>query len=158
MSLEININEKHKLTLENEQPDWDLQELPKGGFHILFKGKSYEASVLEFDKAEKKLSLMINRNTYHLEVKDQMDLLLEKLGMDRSAGSKINEIKAPMPGLVLDINVEIGQEIAKGDAVLVLEAMKMENVLKSPGAGVVKSIEIKKGEAVEKGQVLIRLS
>jgi biotin carboxyl carrier protein len=66
------------------------------------------------------------------------------------------EIKAPMPGLIFDIKVKEGDEVKKGDAVLILEAMKMENILKSPGDGTVKSIKIKKGQSVEKNQVLIQ--
>ncbi|MCL4115950.1 UNVERIFIED_CONTAM: hypothetical protein GTU68_032768 [Idotea baltica] len=60
-----------------------------------------------------------------------------------------------MPGLVLEIRVEKGQTIEKGEPILVLEAMKMENVLKSPSGGVVADIKIEKGEAVEKNQVLV---
>ncbi len=158
MSLQVKVNEEHDFLLDGSAPDWDIQKLSDGQFHILYEGKSFEAEVLEFDAIEKLLRLKINGRIYSVAAKDEMDLLLEKLGMERNAGSKVNEIKAPMPGLVLEINVEVGQEIEKGDGVLVLEAMKMENVLKSPGAGTVKGIEIKKGEAVEKGQVLIRLA
>ena len=62
-----------------------------------------------------------------------------------------------MPGLVLDIPVEVGQEVEKGEGVLILEAMKMENVIKSAGVGTIKAIHIKQGEAVEKGQLLIEM-
>jgi biotin carboxyl carrier protein len=62
-----------------------------------------------------------------------------------------------MPGLVVNILVAEGDTIAKGDALLVLEAMKMENIIKSPGEGVVKKININKGQAVEKNQVLIEI-
>ncbi|HSH65835.1 MAG TPA: acetyl-CoA carboxylase biotin carboxyl carrier protein subunit, partial [Bacteroidia bacterium] len=70
--------------------------------------------------------------------------------------NKINEIKAPMPGLVLDIRVNEGDSIQKGDAVIVLEAMKMENIIKSPVDGTIKKINVKKGLAVEKNQVLVQ--
>ena len=68
---------------------------------------------------------------------------------------KLNEIKAPMPGLILDIKVEVGQEVKKGDPILILEAMKMENILKSPGDGIVKAIKVKVKDNVEKGQLLL---
>jgi biotin carboxyl carrier protein len=61
-----------------------------------------------------------------------------------------------MPGMVLDVKVTEGDAVKKGDALLVLEAMKMENIIRSTGAGVVKKIHVKKGVAVEKSQVLIR--
>ena len=75
--------------------------------------------------------------------------------MDNLAAAKVNEIKAPMPGLVLDIRVAEGDEVKKGDSILVLEAMKMENIIKSPTDGIIKKINVKKGIAVEKNQVLI---
>jgi len=79
------------------------------------------------------------------------------MGLSVVASQKLSSVKAPMPGLVLDIMVEPGQEVAEGDSLLILEAMKMENVLKATGEGVVKSIEITKGAAVEKGQILIEM-
>ena len=70
---------------------------------------------------------------------------------------KVTDVKAPMPGLVLGVSVEIGQEVQKGDGLLILEAMKMENVIKSVGEGIVKAIHIEQGKAVEKGQLLIEM-
>ncbi len=84
-----------------------------------------------------------------------MDFLLQSMGLDTLNSKKINEIKAPMPGLVLDIKVSEGSVVKKGDVLLVLEAMKMENNLKSPADGIVKKIVAKKGTAVEKNQLLI---
>jgi biotin carboxyl carrier protein len=79
------------------------------------------------------------------------------MGLSTNITFQIKEIKAPMPGLVLDLEVEPGQTVSQGDVLLILEAMKMENVLKSPGDGIVKSIAVKKGDAVEKGQILIEM-
>jgi biotin carboxyl carrier protein len=62
-----------------------------------------------------------------------------------------------MPGLVLNVMVEEGQKIKKGDAILVLEAMKMENILKATSEGEVKKILVKKGDKIEKNQVLVSL-
>ena len=84
-----------------------------------------------------------------------MDLLLEKLGMSDLANSQLNDLKAPMPGLIADILVKEGDEVQKGDSLLILEAMKMENVIKAAGEGTIKHIKIKKGESVEKNQLLI---
>ena len=77
------------------------------------------------------------------------------MGFEVGATKKVNDIKAPMPGLILDINVKVGQEVKENDALLILEAMKMENVLTSPRDGVIKSISVNKGNAVEKNQLLI---
>jgi biotin carboxyl carrier protein len=81
---------------------------------------------------------------------------LHNLGLDNIAAKKINDIKAPMPGMVLNILVGEGQQVKKGDSLLVLEAMKMENVLKSPTDGMIKKVVAIKGTAVEKNQLLIQ--
>ena len=71
------------------------------------------------------------------------------------ASKQVNAIKAPMPGLILSIHVEVGQEVQENDSLLILEAMKMENNFNSPRAGKIKSILVEKGQAVDKGQLLI---
>lgn len=134
---------------------WDVVEVKNGSFHVIRDNRSYSVEVIKADVAEKSFTVSVNGNKYQLNVKDKFDELLKSLGLDNMNASKVNEIKAPMPGLVLDIRVTEGQEIKKGDPVLVLEAMKMENILKSPTDGTVKKINVKKGIAVEKNQVLI---
>ena len=68
---------------------------------------------------------------------------------------KLKELKAPMPGLVLDVKVTSGDEVIEGQELLVLEAMKMENAIKSPQDGIIKSISIEKNDKVEKNQILV---
>jgi biotin carboxyl carrier protein len=141
----------------NEIPlPWDLAPLPGGGFHILMEGRSYRAELVEYLPEEKLYSIKINGKILQVKLKDRYDLLLDQLGMSDLASQKINQIKAPMPGLILDIKVAPGDEVKKGDPLLILEAMKMENVLKSPGDGKVQAIVVKKGESVEKNQILIQ--
>jgi biotin carboxyl carrier protein len=110
---------------------------------------------LDFDK-NKKLKLKINGKIAEVEVKDQSDLLLATMGFSSSTGSKTEEIKAPMPGLIIDIKVFEGDQVKAGDPLMVLEAMKMENILKSPTDGKIAQILAKKGEIVEKNRVLIK--
>ena len=75
--------------------------------------------------------------------------------MGNATASKVNELKAPMPGLIVAIRVQPGQVVQKGDPLLVLEAMKMENILKAPADAVVKAIRVGLRDNVQKGQVLI---
>ena len=67
------------------------------------------------------------------------------------------QVIAPMPGMVLEILINNGETVTEGQPVIILEAMKMENVLKAPGDGVVKVIKVKKGDPVDKKQVLIEM-
>ena len=126
-----------------------------GQLHILRDHKSYTVSLVKGDFETGEFTLMVNNREYNLTARDRFDLLLEELGMQDLGASAINDLKAPMPGLVLDIPVSEGQEVSKGEALVVLEAMKMENVLKAESDGVVKSVNVAKGEAVEKNHVLI---
>lgn len=126
-------------------------------FHLLDKQKSYQIEVLHIDLTRKLLQLSINGNPYELAIKDEVDLLVKKLGFSTTSSQKQKFIHAPMPGLILDIIAQPGAEVQKGDPLLILEAMKMENILKAEGEGVVKLIEVEKGAAVEKGQLLIEM-
>lgn len=134
---------------------WDIVQLADGYFHILYNNRSYKAEVVKHDRAAKTFTLKINNHLHTIEVKDKFDQLLEKLGMSAHAAGKVNHIKAPMPGLILEVKVKAGDVVKANDQLLILEAMKMENVLKSPGEGTVKSVTVQKGDKVEKNQVLV---
>lgn len=140
--------------LNGKQINADITPIGKYRFHILRNGKSTLVSIVKTDLASKTITLRIAGKKYVCKVKDQYDEILEKLGMSGTAKA-IKELKAPMPGKVLDIMVANGESVTKDQALLVLEAMKMENVIKSPGEGKIKNISIQKGNTVEKNQVMI---
>ena len=133
----------------------DLEACGAGYFHVIWNKASYRVEIVKVDHLAKTFHIKINGRIYPVELKDRYDLLLEKMGMNNSAVGRINNIKAPMPGLIIDLKVQSGDTVKAGDPLLILEAMKMENIIKSPGEGVVKTVKIKKGESVEKNQVLI---
>lgn len=136
---------------------WDISALGGGRFHILYKNKGYQAEVIKVDREAKVVELKINGRKYPVQLRDKFDILLEKMGMTGATAAKVNVVKAPMPGLIVDLRIKAGDAVKAGDAMLVLEAMKMENILKAPGDGVVKQVKVKKGDSVEKGQLLIEL-
>jgi biotin carboxyl carrier protein len=137
---------------------WDLVPIRPGTFHILKDNISYNAEVIQADYKTKTFILKINGQVHTLALQDRFDLLLDQMGMSPVVNNKINEIKAPMPGLIVAITVQPGQEVKKGDPLLVLEAMKMENILKSPGDGIVKTVKVNLRDNVEKNQVLIQFN
>ena len=153
--MKARVNEQFDFSLKSTLFDWNCVEVRDGQFHILFKGRSLVADVVEINTNEKNFVIRINNNNYSVRLKDQYDELLQSLGMDGLNNQKESEIKAPMPGRVLDIMLKVGSSVVKGDGVLVLEAMKMENVIKSPTDGVIKKITVVKGQAVEKNEVLL---
>ncbi len=145
-------------TIDGKDFNGDVLEYKNGSFHIIRNHRSFRAEVISRNAEEKTFVIRVNNHDYNVSVQDKYDVLLHEMGMDVAGSKKVNDIKAPMPGMVLKVMVENGQSIQKGEAILVLEAMKMENILKSPSDGVVKNVHIIKGDKVEKGQVLINLS
>lgn len=133
----------------------DVIRLSNGAFHFLYKHKSYNAEVVSHDAESKLLEVKVNGKIYRVAVEDQFDILLKEMGLTAGKGKKALEVKAPMPGLVLSVNVTEGQKVGINDNLVVLEAMKMENMLKSATEGVVKKVLVAKGDKVEKNQVLI---
>lgn len=138
----------------------DLQKLdiyPKdnNSFHLLYHKVKYDVQIVHHDQVNKKLELLVNGARHIVQIQDEYDLIVDQMGLSAVSESKITDIKSPMPGLIVDVLIKAGDEVEKGDGLIILEAMKMENVLKAEGSGVVKSIEINKSDAVEKGQVLI---
>ncbi len=133
----------------------DTYKVNDSKFHILQNNKSYNVEIVDVDYNEKIAKIKVNNNVYEAKIKDDIDLLLKSLGMSNLNVQKVNELKAPMPGLVFKILVMAGQEIKKGDTLVILEAMKMENNLKSPVDAQIKNIVCKLGNSVEKNEVLI---
>lgn len=96
-------------------------------------------------------------NNFKITVEGEKDQLLKRFTQQSKATHKIVNITAPMPGLVLKIEVELGQQINPGSGLIILEAMKMENEIKSTVSGVVKEIRVKEKTPVEKGEILLIL-
>jgi len=155
---EIKATEGHKISgvLNEAEFEADIIRIREGVYHLLKDNTSYNIEIVKHIPEDKKLIIKVNNNKYTLDVKDKYDELLHNLGLDNLAAKKVNDIKAPMPGMVINILVSEGQEVKKGDALIVLEAMKMENILKSPTDGTIKKIAAVKGSAVEKNQLLIQ--
>ncbi|MBC7446634.1 MAG: biotin attachment protein [Hymenobacteraceae bacterium] len=142
--------------LLNDVPiEWDIQPTGSRTFHVLAEGRSLTAELVEIDRAAKTVRLLVSGTEFTVQLKDRFDLLLEQMGMSGAGAKQLTELKAPMPGLVVGVRVEPGQHVLKGEPLLVLEAMKMENILKAPADATVKAIRVGLRDNVQKGQVLI---
>ena len=164
---QLKVNEKFNFEVNETQGAWtvngasvslDTLVIKDNLLHILHQNTSYRVEIVSFSKEEKTASIKVNGHTYSIAIKDRFDDLLHQLGLDNLQSAKVAELKAPMPGLVLSVLVKEGDEVKKGDNLLVLEAMKMENIIKSPADVTIKSIKIKASDKVEKNQVLIQFS
>ncbi|MCX2431865.1 acetyl-CoA carboxylase biotin carboxyl carrier protein subunit [Pedobacter sp. GR22-10] len=141
----------------NDQPvELDLIDISASETHILYRNQSFNVEVVEVNQQDKTCKVKVNGTIYQTKVEDRFDQLLKNLGMDNLNSNKVLEMKAPMPGMVLKVLVNAGDEVKKGDNLLILEAMKMENILKSTTDGTVSKVLVKQGDKVEKNQILIQ--
>jgi biotin carboxyl carrier protein len=164
--MQVKVNAAQSFELAKVDQHWqlngadiqaDIQGQSNGQWSILLDHKSYNAQLEKIDKENKEIVLKIDGQRYTLQIKEDIDVLLDKMGINMSALQKAAPLKAPMPGMVLKVLVTVGQTVNKGDALLILEAMKMENVLKATGTAIIKSIKAEEKTAVEKGAVLIEM-
>ena len=163
MAMKVSVKD-HQIQLEKINGHWAISEENKIALNTLSPSsllvqtpsKTILLHCLSVDKSNKTVTLLYNNQKYIAKITEPLDDLLKSMGLENALTQKISEIKAPMPGLVLNISVNIGDSVEANQKILTLEAMKMENAIKSPTAGVVASIDVKAGQAVDKNQVLIR--
>ena len=146
---------KGELVLDGKIFEADVSRLSEKEYHIIRNNHSFNVSITAVNRKEKTITMLVNGTQYRAVLKDRLDELLHSMGMDKAAAYKVSEVKAPMPGLVLRVMAEAGTIVKKGDPLLVLEAMKMENILKSSADAVVKKVSVVKGDKVDKNQVLL---
>lgn len=155
-SLELDVT-REKITNHEGEVAFTVIRKDEKEAVIQLNNKIFTIRIISEDEDGKTVKASINGKTTHAEIKNQTDLLLEKMGGNGASSASAKNIKAPMPGLIVKINSKIGQPVEKGDVLLNFEAMKMENQLKSPGKGIIKNILVKEGDKIEKGQLLIEM-
>lgn len=148
-------HDQQGLKVDNKSVQSVVHSIQKDVYHVNIDGINYEIFVLEKSADCKQLKLKVNQNIIELSIKDTFDALLEQMGMQFKTVQRVTDLKAPMPGLVTDVCVVEGQTVVKGDTLLKLEAMKMENNIKATGEGIISKIIVSKGQTVEKNQALI---
>lgn len=135
----------------------DVISMRQDSFHLIRGARSVNLRLLDMDLAGKKALVEVEGETHLVEWKDGLDRMLDKMGFNNIATKVLKDVRAPMPGLVLEVSVQPGQRVSEGERLLILEAMKMENAISIPSDAVVAKVLVKKGQAVEKNQVLIEL-
>lgn len=150
-SLEFDLN-------ESDINKIDLLKLSDTTFHAIIKNKSFNVILKKSNPPKKEFIIKVNSNNYTIKIENQLDLLIKKMGFSVHSAKKNNNIKAPMPGLILSLNVKEGQKVIEGETLLILEAMKMENSIAAPKDGIIKSVNVNSGDAVEKGALMIEMA
>jgi len=125
---------------------------------ILDNNKSKLVSVKGVNHELKRYQIQIDGRIYHVQISDEVDQQILTMNLKSKRSNQLKELRAPMPGLVRQVNVQVGDQVDAGDSLFILEAMKMENLLKSPVNGTVSDLFVKPGESVEKNQILLSFS
>lgn len=132
-----------------------IQQVHEHLWLVNHEKKAYTIFVHGVDEKQKTVDLSINGKRATVQIRSRIDQLLKQLGMEAQMAQKLDTLKAPMPGLIHSILVQEGQTVEKGQPLLILEAMKMENILKSPGEGIIQQIHAQEKASVEKNELLI---
>jgi biotin carboxyl carrier protein len=140
---------------QGKKVDIKLREDPNGFSYIVWKNKKYMLDVIE--KNQNHYTVMVNGVWHSFSVETPISLKRRKYLEQQGEGSSNVAIEAPMPGKIIDIMVEEGSEVKQGDAIIILEAMKMQNEISSHVSGMVTSISVKKNDSVMKDDVLIEI-
>ena len=141
---------RYTITLEGETLSVDARQTVEGIWSILLDGASYVADVTEQDAG---YAVDVEGERYTIRVEEESRYIIRTRGAQGQVPGQV--LKAPMPGKVTLIEVAVGQAVAPGDGLIVLEAMKMENEFKAQVAGTVKEIRVAAGQAVNPGDVLL---
>jgi pyruvate carboxylase subunit B len=165
MKFEASINDQtFKLELDDEAGEAQFGDSPRpyefnrqaNGRYLLRMGtKLYKIDDVAYDKHT--VTFTLNGQWCSVDVRDEQDLLLDRLGFKTAAEMGQGELNAPMPGKILEILVKEGDEVALGDPVAILEAMKMENELKAPVSGTVRTITVAENDSLEKNALILEI-
>ena len=136
---------------ESDSAKLDAVKVDEANFHILKDSKPYKAEIVSADFISKKYTVKVNNNSYEVTISNALDELIKNMGIQRGRTKIVNAIKAPMPGLILEISVEVGQTVKENDPLLILEAMKMEQPLTAHKAGIISNLTAVIGSTVSSG-------
>lgn len=154
----LSVNDEFEFQLDAQDVNsLDTSLQPNNKQHILEDFASQSVHIENKDVLNRQYTVRINGNRYQVVIKNDLDLLIEEMGLSLGANAIENDIFAPMPGVILSVDVKEGDSVKEGDTLCVLEAMKMENALLSPRDGVIKSIEVSTADTVEKNALLLTL-
>lgn len=160
--IKVKINNKYSHTIEKDGSKYilngavkscEIQKLHEDCYQVIINNRCIIAHV---QRNGQELAVRVNQNVYNLEFKDENDMLLEKLGIQTKKPRLYDHLKAPMPGQIVDVFVKKGDEVRTGQPILILKAMKMENVIKAPHDGVINEIYIVKDQKIDKDTVMVQ--
>jgi biotin carboxyl carrier protein len=154
-TFEIEINADDQITVNGQRLSVDFRSVSgQPVYSLIVDGQSHEAYVQATDAG---LEVLLQGQLHIVEVEDERQRKLrESSGGPAVHGGEIN-LRAPMPGLIVAVPVAAGQAVTKGQDLVILESMKMQNELKAPRDGTIGHVRVRQGDSVEQNQVLLTL-
>jgi biotin carboxyl carrier protein len=153
---EVEINQEGIVTINGEQREVDFRSMGQPGiFSLIIYNQSFEAVI---ERREDQYHILIFGDLYEVKVTDERTMRLLQAGGGVSEPVGEIAIKSPMPGLIVDVPVTEGQAVKKGQTVVILESMKMENELKAPRDGIIHRIDVSNGDSVEQNRTLVTIT
>jgi biotin carboxyl carrier protein len=141
---------RYRVAVGGEVLDVDARQAAEGIWSVLIDGRSYVADVTDRDGTS---VVEIDDERYQIRIEEETRYIIRTRGAKAGTGGQV--LKAPMPGKVVVVEVQVGQSVAPGDGLVVLEAMKMENEICAAVVGTVKEIRVEVGQAVNPGDTLL---
>jgi biotin carboxyl carrier protein len=156
VKFEIEINQDGEVFVNGEPRNIDFLSLGETLYSVIMETASYEVLVDNVEGSEHQV--LVGGRLYSADVLDERAVLLGSRRGDLGGDTGEVSIKAPMPGLIVDVPVQEGDSVAKGQTIIVLESMKMQNELKSPRDGTVQRVSVEAGQSVEQKKVLVTIN
>lgn len=142
-------------TVGDQEIHPEISRVGEFEWQVTVDNRTFSVLIHHIDEENKLVSLTIDGKPTTVKIRTRAEQLLQKLGLAAQMKPKAGTVKAPMPGLIHSIRTSVGESVKKGDPLLILEAMKMENVIKSPGDGVIARIHVNEKDSVEKNALLV---
>jgi biotin carboxyl carrier protein len=136
----------------------DILKISNNQYHILYQNKSYHACLVRDQNNPNTIRIKINNQEFLAQLTDPFRSFFAESKSEKKHSKSTAPLISPMPGLIVKVFIQEGMEVRTGDPLLVLKAMKMENVIKAPQHGRVLSVKVTEGQSVEKGQALIQFA
>ncbi|MFZ9846656.1 MAG: acetyl-CoA carboxylase biotin carboxyl carrier protein subunit [Flavobacteriales bacterium] len=155
--LQIKVNNQEIKTLSLSSSA-EVEMLEPGRFLLRKDNKVFEIFLLGESEDGNEMEIQINQHYFKVNIQNELDQLLNSLGFKSSDVKKVKELKSPMPGKIVAVMVNEGDEVKPGQPLLILEAMKMENALQAISEGKVEKIMVEKGTSVNKNDILIKFA
>jgi biotin carboxyl carrier protein len=149
--------EPGKVRLGDEEIPATLRAVEGTPVRLVTVGDEVHRVIVRARRGKGDYTLWIDGHTYDVEALDERTRTIRDLTAKAGGPTGPVPLTAPMPGLIVRVDVKPGDVVAPGQGLIVMEAMKMENELRATGAGTVKAVRVSQGDAVEKGAVLVEL-